>query len=430
MKLKLDFTIPDRAGRLEFVNTLLESYHPNQSETELIANYILWGKDPNDTTDYEIKTNFKAWQRREYESLEALKEAPGFNEAIVHPFATNRPKIPREVFDREHYLSIAGQYKDDLLALFTAIDELELRLNYYELDHNRRKKPPRDELLQRTKNHEELHNSTKEWSAARYLKEKHRLVELRQQQYIYKDCFAPRRVSKTALAPVKMPQTVEIPVFPLGLRYGDKVSSNLFKKIFSNSLDPNDFSEEELWSLEKLLEEKEQELHSIREEGLQYVDFREEEHLLSLLKIVEDFKDEEDWTANAYRNTLLFYIGFAELPAPQLEVIRLKILGWKNQDIADRVNEEFGKTYNVNYISTIYRQKAVKTIAKAVQTHLEAVENLFYPENFKKCTTCGKVLLRNTDFFAKRGKSSDGYSNRCKVCDRKKREEKKRKELC
>ena len=39
-------------------------------------------------------------------------------------------------------------------------------------------------------------------------------------------------------------------------------------------------------------------------------------------------------------------------------------------------------------------------------------------ENFKKCTKCGRTLLRDTELFVKKSKAADGLTNRCKKCDK------------
>jgi len=53
------------------------------------------------------------------------------------------------------------------------------------------------------------------------------------------------------------------------------------------------------------------------------------------------------------------------------------------------------------------------------------MENIFYPENFKKCKDCGKLYLRAPEFFMRQHKTPDGFSPRCKSCQRIKREKEK-----
>jgi hypothetical protein len=81
--------------------------------------------------------------------LEALLESPTFNENQL--LGSKVPtKIVREVFSREQALKNAPpDIKKDFEKLFNAIDELELLLNFYDLEHGKREKPPREDLLKR-----------------------------------------------------------------------------------------------------------------------------------------------------------------------------------------------------------------------------------------------------------------------------------------
>ena len=58
---------------------------------------------------------------------------------------------------------------------------------------------------------------------------------------------------------------------------------------------------------------------------------------------------------------------------------------------------------------------------------LNAVGVLKGKEEFKECNTCGKMLLRSSENFVKKSRSKDGFTGRCKRCDRKVREGKKEK---
>ena len=69
--------------------------------------------------------------------------------------------------------------------------------------------------------------------------------------------------------------------------------------------------------------------------------------------------------------------------------------------IADYINKKYGKNYNENYISTIYHQKILAAIADAATNHYNVIKNVFYPENFKYCIDCGRLLLMDTNNFMK-----------------------------
>jgi hypothetical protein len=73
---------------------------------------------------------------------------PTFNESIIVRPSEAKYKTVKETFSREKALTdCPRELVDDFKALFKEIDETDLVLNYYDLEHGKRKKPPRDELL-------------------------------------------------------------------------------------------------------------------------------------------------------------------------------------------------------------------------------------------------------------------------------------------
>lgn len=91
-------------------------------------------------------------------------------------------------------------------------------------------------------------------------------------------------------------------------------------------------------------------------------------------------------------------------------------------DIAAAVNKKYGKSYTQNYISTIFRQKIIPKINRAASYHEEIIANIFFPEEFKTCCRCGETMLRVPDNFMRRSRSSDGFSSRCKRCEKEARQ--------
>ena len=99
----------------------------------------------------------------------------------------------------------------------------------------------------------------------------------------------------------------------------------------------------------------------------------------------------------------------------------MKLAHKLNSEIASFLNKKYDKHYNENYISTLFHQKLIPQIAQAAIEHRDIAENLFFPENFKKCRDCGRVLLLNADNFVRQKKSMDGFAPRCKKCEKLKR---------
>lgn len=106
-----------------------------------------------------------------------------------------------------------------------------------------------------------------------------------------------------------------------------------------------------------------------------------------------------------------------------LKIVELKIDKKQNEEIQAALQEEFGKTYSIEYISSLWRNKIPKLIAN------EAIEDFLtweyktrnYP--MKKCSKCGETKPAHNQFFSKNKTSRDGWYSVCKRCRNKKRGE-------
>jgi uncharacterized protein YpiB (UPF0302 family) len=123
-------------------------------------------------------------------------------------------------------------------------------------------------------------------------------------------------------------------------------------------------------------------------------------------------------TLPSLMSTLQFYVDRAELNEVQREILDMKLNKVKNVDIALEINKKWKKTYTPNYISTIFRQRIIPKINEAAKYHEKIVSNLFFEEEFKTCTTCGRTLLRDADNFTRKARSKDGFTARCKQCEK------------
>ena len=101
-------------------------------------------------------------------------------------------KVKREVFSRKEALEKCPEHlRPTFEGLFRSIDELDLRINYYDLAHGKRKNPPRPELLAKFGEEERqaAEDAAASWNQFKYLKMRHQLVEMRQEQYTLRDSF-------------------------------------------------------------------------------------------------------------------------------------------------------------------------------------------------------------------------------------------------
>jgi hypothetical protein len=272
-----------------------------------------------------------------------------------------------------------------------------------------------------------------------YLKNRHLLGELRREQYTIRDSFTTSLLPNTTPAPIEPEPAFsfgsDVTVLPLGLK--TEKNSLFFKE--KDQLNPHTYSEDDLIRLNDLYWSTRRALKPY--EGLSYesnnslwadphsqfvIDFRNPAHVAALLSKFSDFQDDinsltpDEAGANPFQllyDTMLYYLRFTELDQIQTDLISFKLQRRTNPEIADYLNKHYGRAYTPNYISTVFRQRIIPKVAEAARAHYEQVGSLFFPEDFKTCNTCGKVLLRTEDNFMHRTRSRDGFSNRCKRCD-------------
>lgn len=427
-RLKLNFELESAVDRTQFITGYLAQldFKLNEREIETISNYILWGKDArghNAQQNGDIE--LKKWASVPVESLEALAETPGFQEATLRPLTEPPTRIQRTTFNRQDVLRDAPDHlKSVYNDLFRQIDELELELNYYELWAGRRKLPPRAKLEAAFTEEERtaINKKALKLSQFKYLKLRHLLVDLRSQQYVYYDTHKSQALPHTGahesvFAADSTYIGEDISVYPIGLRDNSPLSQKLFN--YERDPAPSDFSEEELVQISNLLWKK----HTKN-----YVDFTQSSHVLNIYLLRAGLQDEQEQdrdglygAADKLLQTLKYYETRANLSPLQKDLLELKLSNVPNLDIAKRLNSQYQKSYNENYISTIFHQKIIPSIAEAAARHRRILENIFFPENFKKCKDCGRVLLMTGDNFVKQKKSSDGFSPRCKQCEKLKR---------
>lgn len=423
-RLNLNWELIFRTDRLAYAQSYLDSipFTPTEDELETISNYILWGKtDPTQKNGaarlkeegifLESKWNGSV----PVESLDELIESPAFTENDIKPISSLAPKRVREVFSRSEARKLASpELLKELESLWSLIDETELTLNFYEAAHQLRKNPPRQELLNLDNDAIELAKSrASSLNQRSFLKLKHQLIELRQQQYNFQDSY------RHTITPLKLRPYQElggnpefgneIQILPLGLK------TNANAKFFQEGIDPNSFGEEDLKLLSSLIWMK-------RAPSKQF-DFRETDHLRALFGMWEELEAqaEESDSIRLFLDTAKFYIEMADLSEMEKLILEKKIKKESNQAIQLEIKKKFGHLYELNYISTLFCKKILEKIGNAASYHKEVCENLMFPENFKKCKDCGRWLLLDERGWVRRKRSKDGFSPRCKRCEKIKR---------
>ena len=152
------------------------------------------------------------------------------------------------------------------------------------------------------------------------------------------------------------------------------------------------------------------------------IDFRNVDHIDNIVLFYRELEtycaDNVITSQKSILETFDFYLNNTKLSDAQLDIIYYKKHHVPNKYIAELINHAYNKTYSTNYISTIYRKICASIAATAEKYYTYYCEriNLFA---FKRCTCCGKMKLRNTEEFTRKSRNSDGFSSKCKECERK-----------
>jgi hypothetical protein len=98
-------------------------------------------------------------------------------------------------------------------------------------------------------------------------------------------------------------------------------------------------------------------------------------------------------------------------------IVQYKLDLYSNLEIKDKLEEEFGFTHSIEYISSLWRNKIPKLIAN------EAIDEWlvwYFSEKcwgeWKTCTRCGQTKLAHSRFFSINKTSRDGWYSICKAC--------------
>lgn len=101
-------------------------------------------------------------------------------------------------------------------------------------------------------------------------------------------------------------------------------------------------------------------------------------------------------------------------------IVEYKMEGRGNREIKELLQQEFGHSHTVEYISTLWRNKIPRLIARQAQENfLMWYHTTQVKSRWKKCTRCGQIKLEHSFFFSKNNTVSSGFYCVCKECRRK-----------
>lgn len=387
-KFQLDFSIYSSKDRMEAIKNIdLSSL--TKTELETVTNYVLYGKDEDDTScvdrkEIQIKSKFNSYNKDKHISLDELMESPTFDENIFLKNKTIYKKVKPSI-DRDKAAQIPGM--EELWKEIEKMDRI-LKENTGELEKT--KDTP---ILDKKQIY--------------YLK--HQLIELRTQQYYLMDSYFPTiqfQRNKAEFHSNIIDSQMNYPILPRGTMSSQDDQLFKFPKL-------DDSPQIKIYT--------EEEVEEIKETYKPYFDFRDPLHIYQLIQHYEEIKDCSQKNPDSPLNNLLwtldFYIDKANLSEQQLLIIRDKKLRIPNKEIAQHLHDELGIYHQENYISTIWN-KCVDLITEAVELNYDEYLCRKYDKAWKKCTRCGEYLLRDSRNFVKKAKAADGLTSRCKKCDK------------
>ena len=377
----LDFTIYSDTERTKAVEGILEESKrtPSASELEAMANYILFGKDSNDQNavdrgEVEIETKYKSYKKKKSDSLDEMMENPLFDERNFKPLSRTVYTNPKPVLDKS------------LPELLPLVEEIEKWQAIY------------DDAVARANSPNPPKTKTQIY------KLKHFLIDLKKQQYIIQEAVRSVRNYPTPsfYSPIYT-EDIGTDVAPLGLKIGEP----------KRFIDPHGDTTTNFVLIERT----------------DTLNLENPHHIYALLEfyslLLEDSLDNPYGSTKYLLETLDFFINKTYLEESRLEILSLKKDKVSNSEIRQALEQKFGLSYNENYISTIYTKEICKKIADTVTLHKDHWVRRTQPEAWKQCGCCGEWKLKDSREFVRKKSSLDGYTNRCKVCDREKRQEKK-----
>ena len=366
-RLRLNFQLETVGERKQFIENYLQKpeftiYPLTQKEISQISNYLLWGKGKDGKAvgkDLELETKNKTWSRNiEIESLEELREQISFNENSVHSLndLSIQTKKKREVFSRSRARKEAPLFiLKELESLWRQIDETDLLISFYEVEKKKKKPPIRKELLERFTKEELLffYRKAKDLSQFHYLKKKHLLVELRREQFTFKDSYTEKISILQGVRPLKKELGIDfsLKVYP----FGGKTNDQIGEVLFTREINPKEIPTTTLQQISEIYwgEKEKRERNLEGSEDLSF-DFRKLEDVYQLLQFYLEIQDQnlKNLEENSFRGelgelleALHYYIDLAELTAAQHLILEKKIHKFSNEEIRREVNEKFNKFF-------------------------------------------------------------------------------------
>ena len=400
----LDFSLDGAKERAEFITRML-SYKKKPltaRQLDLITTYLLYGKDEQDgkspvqRKELTVTTRYGR-QAHPTSSLDELLEQPGFNEVVSFEPKT-RYTSPKPTFNREENADLAPHLDE----LWATIDLYEDMVKVREQGLGKEDMAPA---------HQPFYEKAMRLTGRQLYDIKHMVVEMRREQYTIRDCFKPISLTQKNVHIGKYFGVEE----EEGVMWDDPESSLSIKPMGLYIRGMGWFERPDSPETPNLPE---------RARNPKFIlDFTNPDHIYQIVENFQGLMNEAmsgdpDSNARNLLNTLNFYVEGAGLRPEHADIFKLKLDGRSNAQIAEIVNEIYGKSHTQNYISTLYRKTICPQIAAFAQYHWDTYRWRRFPMKWKICNRCGQRYLRDDRNFVKKSRNWDGIANRCKKCDK------------
>lgn len=411
----LDYSIERDIDRLQAVNDILDTLDkkPNSTDLELMASYILYGKDENGlngvqrqefTNNNTRYSTFTKSAEKKMMSLDALLENPMTDQQALKPvgekyiYIKKHPPIRRPKYNKAtgELIDIGDGDIPGMQELWECIDRLE-----HVIAVNDGKVPPDEETPIIT-------------DAYRLYKLRHQVANMRLNQYYLKDSYKPT----IKFLDVRPPQSQfydwsqdsyywlreDLWRIKVHNAYLSSVSTNIDD--YETRINPDTGQLEVKWIVRQHTFDWENPWH-IRQLIEYYGDI--------MMQLYDNLYAEGRFLIKDFDR----YQDMAELSPVRQYILLRKIDKASHAEISQELQQLFGLKYNTNHIGLILHKEIPEKIAataKKLRLQLDTPE-----EEKKRCFTCGRFFPRDRLFFSVNKGRRDGWGSNCKKCEKLKR---------
>ena len=413
----LDYSIVRDTDRVTAVRDILDTLDadPSQAELELMASYILYGKnDEGQNLDQQHlttknSTRYNSFRLKEdtNESLDAILDNPGPRQNEFQPLHRRSPYLQKKTTIRRPKLdkktgAVLDPGDSDIPGMedyWEIIDRWEHRIGVME----GKIAPTEDDT------------GIRELDPDSYslYQLKHILIDIRRHQYYLKDHYKPTIYWAGADRPRAQYYDFTADSF-YWISYEEweqRVRNSLLR---STSRDLNDY--ETRLAPDGSLQVK----WLVKQHTF---DWENPKHIRALINIYDLLYDAMHDKFESYSYTLFIdlerYRRLANLTPLQNFILDMRLRHIQYTAIHEACQQKFGRTINVNHISTVLSKIIPERIAAAALRQRLLTE---VPAELRKiCPRCKRLLPKSQIFFFRSSISPTGFATICKNCDREKR---------